>query len=48
MSEQKNRASETVSDKPPILNSWTQVYWLVTLFNVVLIALLYWFTRAFA
>lgn len=47
MSEQKKLATEA-TDKPPIMNSWTQVYWLVILFNVVLVALLYWFTRAFA
>jgi hypothetical protein len=48
MSEQKNMVPEAASDKPPIMNSWNQVYWLVILFNVVLVALLYWFTRAFA
>jgi hypothetical protein len=43
-------ANQSVSsvDQPPIMRTWTQVYWLVILFNVVLISLLYWFTQAFA
>ena len=35
-------------DRPPFFKSWNQVYFLVFVFNAVLIALFYCITRLFA
>jgi hypothetical protein len=37
-----------MQDRPPILGSWRNLYAFVLLMLAVYIALLYWFTEAFA
>jgi hypothetical protein len=36
-----------IDEPPPILGSWSRVYRFVALYLAALIALFYWFTRAF-
>jgi hypothetical protein len=35
-------------EKPPIFQSWEQFYFFVLALHTVLIALFYWFTKAYA
>ena len=35
------------SDKPPIFRTWAQMYAFVLLAHVLVILLLYWFTKSF-
>lgn len=37
-----------MQDRPPILGSWRNLYGFVLLMLAIYIALLYWFTKAFA
>jgi len=35
-------------DKPPILNSWNQLYWLVIICHILIISLFYYFSKAYS
>jgi hypothetical protein len=33
---------------PPILKTWTRLYWFVLLLHAVFLSLFYWFTKSYA
>jgi hypothetical protein len=48
MNQLPDAATDADDERPPVLSSWNQIYFFVLLFHVILVGLLYWFTRAFS
>ncbi len=48
MNQLPDTAPDADDERPPILGSWSQIYFFVLLFHFILVGLFYWFTKAFS
>lgn len=41
-------APDADDERPPVLDSWKQIYYIVLLFHAILVGLFYWFSQTFS